>query len=104
MTTVIQAVPLTSPSLLVLSNSVQTEQVLLETATAITTSVTATATAEFKNVESGIAQEAVSAADDDAGNLLDKVEGAVEIVAQEVVKGVEDAAGVVMAHPELIAE
>ncbi len=82
----------------------QTEHVLVETATVVAATVAKAASSEFKTVESGIAQEAVSAADDDASNLLDKVEGAVEVVVEEVVKGVGEVVETVKQHPELIAE
>ncbi|KAH7324000.1 hypothetical protein BKA65DRAFT_78749 [Rhexocercosporidium sp. MPI-PUGE-AT-0058] len=81
-----------------------TEHVLVETATAVVSSLGAAATAEFKTLESGIAQEAVSATDDGVSNILHKVEGAVEVVVEEVVNGAEHVVEAVKQHPELIAE
>ncbi|PVH77888.1 hypothetical protein DL98DRAFT_656454 [Cadophora sp. DSE1049] len=81
-----------------------TEHVLVETATAVVSSLGAAATAEFKTLESGIAQEAVSATDDGVSNILHKVEGAVETVIEEVVNGAQHVVETVKQHPELIAE
>ncbi|KAH6703223.1 hypothetical protein BKA61DRAFT_661094 [Leptodontidium sp. MPI-SDFR-AT-0119] len=81
-----------------------TEHVLVETATAVVSSLGAAATAEFKTLESSIAQEAVSATDDDVSNIIQKVEGAVEVVVEEVVNGAEHVVETVKQHPELIAE
>lgn len=86
------------------ANKSQTEHVLVETATAVVSSLGAAATAEFKTLESGIAQEAVSATDDDVSNIIQKVEGAVEVVVEEVVNGAEHVVETVKQHPELIAE
>ncbi|KAI6717271.1 hypothetical protein JHW43_000174 [Diplocarpon mali] len=79
-----------------------TDRVLVDTATAVVASVTKTATSGLQALESGIGHEDVSAADDDASRLLDRVEGSVEEVVGEVVGGVENV--VVTRHPDLIAE
>ncbi|CZT43182.1 uncharacterized protein RSE6_03179 [Rhynchosporium secalis] len=81
-----------------------TEHVLVESATAVASKLGAVAAAEFKTIEKGIAQEVVSATDDDASNILDKIEGAVEVVLDEVVEGAEHVVEAVKQHPELIAE
>ncbi|KAH7389018.1 hypothetical protein BKA64DRAFT_127757 [Cadophora sp. MPI-SDFR-AT-0126] len=81
-----------------------TEHVHVETATAVVSSLGAAATAEFKTLESGIAQEAVSATDDGVSNMIHKVEGAVETVIEEVANGAKHVVETVKQHPELIAE
>ncbi|KAL2062894.1 hypothetical protein VTL71DRAFT_5966 [Oculimacula yallundae] len=81
-----------------------TQHVLVESATSVVSSLSAAAVAEFKTLETGVAQEVVSATDDNVSNILHKVEGAVKVVAHEVADGVVHVVETVKQHPELIAE
>jgi hypothetical protein len=61
---------------------------------------------DIKNAEVGVAKEAVSAPGHDAPapSLVDTLEGGLQIVEKEVVKGALETVATVEQHPELIAE
>lgn len=67
-------------------------------------SVTASTAADLKNVEIGLSQEVVSATDETATSVIAKIEGGLEIVGKEIVKGAGEVIEAVKEHPELIAE
>ncbi|KAE8447834.1 hypothetical protein EG329_010063 [Mollisiaceae sp. DMI_Dod_QoI] len=80
------------------------EQVVLEAATNVATGILSDKTGDLKKLENSVAKEAVHATNDDSATFLSKVEGAAEIVANEVVKGAQNVVTAVEQHPELLAE
>ena len=82
----------------------QAEHIVVESATAVVTSVVASTAGDLKTIENSVAKEAVSATDENVPSLLEKLEGGLQDVAHEVAKGAEAAVEAVEQHPELIAE
>ncbi len=77
---------------------------VLEAATNVATGILSDKTGDLKKLENSVAKEAVHATNDDSATFLSKVEGAAEIVANEVVKGAQNVVTAVEQHPELLAE
>lgn len=83
--------------------SIKTEEVKTESVSVST--VVAGVVQDLKDVTVGVANEGDPATEhDDSPSLLDTIEGGLQIVEKEVVKGVGEVITAVEQHPELIAE
>lgn len=77
---------------------------VIKTASEVATGILKDGTKDLKSIENSVAKDAVHAAADEDVTFMDKVEGAAQIVANEIVKGAQNVVTAVEEHPELIAE
>lgn len=79
----------------------KTEEVKVESISTVVAGVVE----DLKNVEVGVGKEAASVTGrNDAPSVLTTIEGGLQIVQKEVIKGVGETVTAVEEHPELIAE
>jgi hypothetical protein len=83
-------------------NTMKVEEVAVEAAQDIAKGILKDGSKDLKSLENSVAKEAID--DNESETFLQKVEGAAQIVANEVVKGAQNVVTAVEEHPELLAE
>jgi hypothetical protein len=78
--------------------------VLVESATAVVSQLGKKNATDLQTIVNGVSKEAVAATDDSISGVIENIGDGIEVIADEVMKGLAVAGEAIEEHPELILE